>query len=199
MNNTMTKIIESSSEMTNIIGMINDISDRINLLSLNASIEAARAGEYGRGFAVVAEEISKLADQTAGSTAKIDSLIKINNEEIIKGRENAMETMKIIGKMMKDVESITQKMNFIHDNIQNEIKINKTVENEANEVKNIASMNKFATEEQKVAFSEVVHSITNLSELNQSNAASAEELASNSKSLSGMAQNLNEKMHYFKV
>ena len=85
MNKSMTKITDSSQEVTNIIAMINDISEQINLLSLNASIEAARAGESGRGFAVVAEEISKLADRTAESAKEIDTLIKINSEEIDQG------------------------------------------------------------------------------------------------------------------
>lgn len=88
MNRTMQTIIHGSREMLNIINIINDISDQINLLSLNASIEAARAGDYGRGFAVVADEISKLADQTTSSVKDIDKLIKTNNGEIERGISN---------------------------------------------------------------------------------------------------------------
>jgi len=105
MTKSMNKIRNSSSEMVNIIAIINDISDKINLLSLNAAnllslnaaIEAARAGEQGRGFAVVADEISKLADQTAGSLKDIEKLIVENNNEIAVGIESSSKTVKIIG------------------------------------------------------------------------------------------------------
>jgi methyl-accepting chemotaxis protein len=70
------KLGERSGEVGDIINVINDITDRTNLLALNASIIAAQAGEHGKGFSVVAEEIKRLADQTAQSTVEISDLIQ---------------------------------------------------------------------------------------------------------------------------
>ena len=85
--NIMENIGKSSEELTGIASLINDISDQINLLSLNASIESARAGDAGRGFAVVAEEISKLADKTALNVKDIDRIIKSNSLLINEGTQ----------------------------------------------------------------------------------------------------------------
>lgn len=80
---------DKSKQIVGIVGLINTVADKTNMLAVNASIEAARAGEQGRGFAVVADQITRLARSTATSAKGISELI----EEIQRKMFNAIETM----------------------------------------------------------------------------------------------------------
>jgi len=67
---------ESSQEIGDIIGVINDIAEQTNILALNAAIQASTAGEAGRGFAVVADEVQRLAERASDATKRVEALIK---------------------------------------------------------------------------------------------------------------------------
>lgn len=199
MNGSMSKIVESSREMINIIGIINDISDKINLLALNASIEAARAGEAGRGFAVVADEISKLADQTADSLKRIDGLIQENNNEIEAGMKNAEDTVQSISNIIERVSDLSTGMEEISGLMDRQIAMNSNVEERNSLVTQVSDEIRQSAQEQKLAFEEITRSVSNISELVQNIASSAEELSANSDNLDDMAQTLDGKVGYFKT
>lgn len=103
--NISKRLHESSSQIEDIVGMINSIAQQTNLLALNAAIEAARAGEAGRGFAVVADEVRNLSVQTQQSTLKIDEMIQ-HIQTDVNDVVNTMEQNKIDSE--ESVEKIVQ-------------------------------------------------------------------------------------------
>lgn len=76
------KLKDSTTQIGQILQLMDEVAKRTNLLSLNAAIEAARAGEHGKGFAVVASEVRKLAEQSSGSIGVVTEIIGTIVEEV---------------------------------------------------------------------------------------------------------------------
>jgi twitching motility protein PilJ len=88
----MKRLGEASQEISEVLRLLEELSDRTTVLALNASIQAAAAGEAGRGFAVVAEEVQRLAERATGETRRIEGLvqsIQAETNEAVVGVEEA--------------------------------------------------------------------------------------------------------------
>lgn len=163
------KIGDVSTDISNIIQTIDDISAQTNLLALNASIEAARAGEAGRGFAVVADEISKLAKQSAEASHDIAELIQQSLSYIEDGQRYAKQ-------MDHGFEVVAQSSHQV-----------------------IEMIGKIADQAQRQAeaIQGVLENIEVISDIVTSNSATSEESFAASEELSGQATLLNELLKRF--
>ncbi len=197
MSESIRNIGGTSKEMTGIVKIINDISDRINLLSLNAAIEAARAGDAGRGFAVVADEISKLADQTTSSVKEIGAMIQRSEQEIAKGTANTRNTVSTIGEIIAGIGEINEMAGIIAKYLSDHNTANDLVKEETEKVKGCLGEVMLSTREQKRATVEIVKTINNINERTQQNAAGAEKIYSDSENIAQMAGDLKEKIRSF--
>ena len=167
----MQRINETSKQISDIIGEIEDIASQTNLLSLNAAIEAARAGEAGRGFAVVADQIRKLADDSAQSAVHTRELIETSLQEIERGNQITDKTAEALQKVVEGIEDL------------------------ANESKKAME----ESNAQADAMAQIEQGIEQISTVVQNNSATAEETSATSEELSAQATNMNELTDAFQL
>ncbi|TCS17309.1 methyl-accepting chemotaxis protein [Caulobacter sp. BK020] len=102
----MGAIEDSSRQITQIIGVIDEIAFQTNLLALNAGVEAARAGDAGRGFAVVAQEVRALAQRSAEAAKEIKTLISTSSQQVDAGVTLVGQTGEALGRIVGRVAAI---------------------------------------------------------------------------------------------
>ena len=102
----MSRIEDSSRQISQIIGVIDEIAFQTNLLALNAGVEAARAGEAGRGFAVVASEVRALAQRSAEAAKEIKALISASTSQVAQGVDRVGQTGRALVRIVEQVGEI---------------------------------------------------------------------------------------------
>lgn len=172
---TMTTNV-SATKIREVTGLITDIAEETNLLSLNASIEAARAGEAGRGFAVVASQIQKLAEQSDASAKQIENII----DQLVADSEKAVATMeqvqRIIDEQSQDVDRTGEVFQSVSDGIQESI-----------DGINLIGQKVQQMDQARIA---VVDTVSNLSAIAEENAASTQESSASVTSITGIADEM---------
>lgn len=167
----MGRIEQASGEISQIIGVIDDIAFQTNLLALNAGVEAARAGDAGKGFAVVAQEVRELAQRSATAAKDIKALISKSGDQVKVG----VKLVQATGEALSTIEGRVLKIN--------------------DHIHSIAT----AAREQATGLSEVNTAVNQMDQVTQRNAAMVEETSAATHRLAGEADTLVRLVSRFKV
>ncbi len=120
---SMQKTSEMSVAIEKIIGEINSIAQRTNMLSLNASVEAARAGEMGRGFSVVATQIGELAARSAQAAKETNELITNSMRAVESGKKITDQTAEAFDIAVGNIENANKDVEKITDMVKQNVEI----------------------------------------------------------------------------
>ena len=167
----MGAIEKSSGQISNIIGVIDEIAFQTNLLALNAGVEAARAGEAGKGFAVVAQEVRELAQRSAHAAKEIKALIGTSSDQVRQG-------VMLVDKTGHALEEIVTRVNDIDRNVSAIVE---------------------SSREQSTGLKEINQAVNLMDQGTQKNAAMVEETTAASHSLASDVDALNGLLATFKT
>ncbi len=167
----MQRIEQSSHQVSNIIGVIDEIAFQTNLLALNAGVEAARAGEAGKGFAVVAQEVRELAQRSAEAAKEIKTLISASSTQVTSGVELVGET----GDALKAIGDYVVQINDLMDAIAG------------------------SAREQTTGLAEVNTAVNQMDQTTQQNAAMVEQSTAAAATLAGESSRLRELVSQFRL
>ncbi|KPH06516.1 methyl-accepting chemotaxis protein (plasmid) [Rhizobium acidisoli] len=167
----MRRIEDSSEQISNIIGAIDEIAFQTNLLALNAGVEAARAGEAGKGFAVVAQEVRELAQRAAQAAKEIKGFIQKSSADVKNGVKLVLET----GTSLKSIGEYVAQINQLMDAIAT------------------------SAREQSTGLAEINTAVNHMDQATQQNAAMVEQSTAAAASLSSEAGRLRDLVNQFQL